>query len=84
MNPVSYSVGDKVTITKKSLDNVNTKNRCTGVQWFTDDFKQKLSAYVGRVATVTHRFLPGYEMTIEFQDGQAFHAKDNWVEIFRD
>lgn len=79
-NPVSYDVGDKVTVSAKSLANINTTNRCTGVQWFTDEFKTKLAGYVGKVATVTHRFPPGYEMTIEFQDGQAFHAKDHWVE----
>jgi hypothetical protein len=77
--PISYSVGDKVTVSGQSLANVNTSNRCTGVQWFTDEFKEKLRGYVGKVATVTHRFPPGYEMTIEFQDGQAFHVKDNWI-----
>ncbi len=79
-NPISYNVGEKVKLTAKSLARINTSNRCTGVQYFSEEFKQKLSAYVGQLATVTHRFPPGYEMTIEFADGQAFHSKDNWIE----
>ncbi len=82
LEPVRYGVGDFVTLTHASFQNVwnASRNHCRGVCAISSEFVEKLRPYIGKNAVVTHTFPPGYEMTIQFIDGQSFHAKDSWVQ----
>jgi hypothetical protein len=77
--PVRYSVGQIVTLTQASFDNVWNASRSVEL-YPSSEFVEKLRPYIGKNATVTHVFPPGYEMSIQFEDGKAFHAKDSWVQ----
>lgn len=79
-NPRYFNVGDAITITPETLEVMQNGNRSIKA-YPCDAFVEKIAKYVGRNGVVTHVFRPSYEMTIEFDDGQAFHAHDNWIEL---
>jgi hypothetical protein len=78
---IDYKVGDRVRITKESWLIIRNGNRSIHAypsdSYVADTYHLMTHAVVG---TVTHRFPPGYEMTVTFDNGVAFHMKDNWVE----
>lgn len=74
-----FNVGDRIQITPKSLTVIKNCNRSCTVHPC-DSFVQLAENNVGIPGTVTHRFRPGYEMTVRLDNGQGFHMKDNWVE----
>lgn len=83
VNVTDYDVNDKVRLTEASLAIVHNSNRSTATAGYpSSDFIRKLSVYLGKEGVVTHRFRPGYEMTVQFEDcnNGRFHLKDNWVE----
>jgi hypothetical protein len=77
-NPHSFNQGDKVRLTKKSFENILTSSACNAYP--SSFYIEKIRPYVGQEAEVLIRHRPGYEITIQFSDKRAFHAKDNWVE----
>lgn len=82
MNTITdWKVGDKVRITKESWLTIRNGNRSIHA-YPSDDYVAKtyIMMIAGMTGIVTHRFPPGYEMTVTFENGQAFHMKDNWVE----
>jgi hypothetical protein len=82
MLPKSYNVGDRVRVTSENFRIMHNRNRsCVTPQYPCDSFLEKLKPFVdsSELATVAHRFLPGYEMSIRFDGGQSFHMKDHWV-----
>lgn len=82
MNPIHIPVGTSVQVTLKTLEIIKNGNR--SIHAFPcDSFVSKISCYIGRPAKVERQFLPGYEVNIQFDDGQIFQVKDHWVEIIR-
>jgi hypothetical protein len=80
MNEITdYNVGDRVTITAASLKNIENGNRSIHAHPC-DSFVATARILVGTRGTVTHRFRPGYEMTVAFDNGTNMHMKDHWVE----
>ncbi|OAD82909.1 hypothetical protein ATN89_17660 [Comamonas thiooxydans] len=82
-SPRNFQVGERITITEEDVRIMGNSNRSSAHPGFpSDDYIKRISRFVGKVGRVTHRFAPGYEMTIEFADGDEsffFHAKDSWV-----
>ena len=74
-----YNVNDRVTITAVSLTNIKNGNRSIHA-YPCDSYVETARILVGIKGTVTHRFRPGYEMTVEFDNGSRLHMKDHWVE----
>jgi len=72
------SVGDIVTVTDKNLQTVIDSNRSIKV-YPSDSYVNKFKNYLGEKGKVTFIFSNGYEATVEFEDGQAFHVKSNYV-----
>lgn len=80
MMPIRRIVGDKVTVTPKNMETMESASRsCVTPQQPPDSYLQKINRYVGITGEVSHTFLPGYEVTVTFPDSQAFHMKDNWI-----
>jgi hypothetical protein len=77
-----YKVGDRVVITEATLKVMWNGNRSIKA-YPCGSYIQLAKANVGIPGTVTHRFRPGYEMTVELDNGQRFHMKDNYVERTR-
>lgn len=77
--PTSYNVGDKVKLTKKSFEVIENGSKSIHA-YPGPSYLEKIKKYVGQTGVVKHRHMPGYEVTVEFKDGQSFHMKDNWVE----
>lgn len=80
MNPVDYKVGQRVIISKENWQNIRNNNR--SIHAYPDDeFVNRayvlMTNQVG--GTVTHRFPPGYECTVSFDNGVNLHMKDNWI-----
>jgi len=80
MNPVRYSVGQRVEITDQNFETVHNSSR--SIHHYPNDH------YVNIVhglmsnkiqGTVTRNFLPGYEFNVEFDNGQVLQMKDHWV-----
>lgn len=79
-----YNVGEKVKITPDSLKIIENGNRSI-LAYPCDSYVDTARTLVGMVGEVTHRFRPGYEMTVGFQSATGglvtyLHMKDNWVE----
>jgi len=82
-----WEIGDRVKITKKSLKNIVNGNKSIVVYpsdiYVVSAIKLEAESVSG---TITHRFPPGYEATVEFDNGRILHIKDNYVEsasVFR-
>ena len=80
MNPVRYSVGQRVVITK---DNWQTIRNCSrSIHAYPDDNYVNIVYGLMKkniAGTVTQNFLPGYESNVTFDNGQVLQMKDNWV-----
>lgn len=78
-----YNVGDSVKITENSLQNIINGNRSIKA-YPCDSYVATARLLLNRQGTVTHRFRPGYEMTVEFVSDTGvktyLHMKDNWVD----
>lgn len=75
-----YNVGDRVKITLESWKNIRNGNR--SIHAYPDDsFVASSYALMKNEieGTVSHRFRPGYEMTVRFDNGRSMHMKDHWV-----
>lgn len=81
MKITDYKIGERVKITKEAWLNIRNGNRSIYAypndSYVADTYILMTNETVG---TVTHRFPPGYEMTVTFDNGKAFHMKDCWVE----
>lgn len=78
--PYRYEVGDEVVITPECLERMRSSNRSTvHPNYPNSNFIASAEKHVGVVGTITHTFLPGYEVTARFGE-QHFHMKDNWIE----
>lgn len=76
--PIHREVGDRVTITETNMRTMQSSNRsCVSPNYPSSEFLSKLA--VGMKGEVTHTFKPGYETTVRFDNGEAFHMKDSWV-----
>jgi len=80
---IDYEVGDRVIIDDDCIQKMIDSNRsCVHPNYPNNDFIEKCKKFKGLVGKVTHRFLPGYEMTVKFTNllnEQSFHMKDCWV-----
>lgn len=72
-------VGDTAVLTAQAMTRIHNGNRSINF-YPCDSFVEKIAAYEGQTATVTHTFPPGYDLTIQFPDGQFFHAKTAWFD----
>ena len=72
------SVDDEITVTKENLKAVMDGNRSIKV-YPSDSYVAKYKKYLNKKGKITHIFSNGYEATVEFEDGQAFHVKSNFV-----
>lgn len=82
MNTITdFKVGDRVKITLATWINIRNGNRSIHA-YPCDSFVATAYGLMKNevVGTVTHRFTPGYEMTVAFDNGQNMHMHDNWVE----
>jgi len=79
--PTRYQVGDPVVISEAALAVIADGNRSIKVN--------PSYSYVGRArelceqkvkGVVSHVFLPGYEISVAFENGTSLHMKDNWIE----
>ena len=71
-------VGDEVTITDKNLQTVIDGNRSIKV-YPSDNYVKKFKNYLNKNGKITYIFSGGYQATVEFEDGQDFHVKSNYV-----
>lgn len=78
MHPVHHEVGTKIIVTAENMKRMESSNRsCVTPGYPNRAFLDKLS--VGLKGEVTHTFKPGYEVTVQMEDGNYFHMKDNWI-----
>lgn len=79
---VNWEIGDRVKITKRTIKNIVNGNRSIKAYPCDSYVVQaiKLEAE-GVEGTITHRFPPGYEATVSFDNGLALHIKDNYVDL---
>lgn len=81
MSQHNFNVGDKVYISQENLKIMKRSNRSLWIP--SDSFIQKIENFVGdKIGVVTHRFPPGYEMTVAFSGGNLFHMKNIWVTLY--
>lgn len=81
VSPIHFNANQRVRLTTASYQRAIDHSRSTLYAGYpSQEFLSKLKAYVGSLGTVTHTFPPGYEVTVQFPDGQSFHMKDSWVE----
>lgn len=78
MRPVHHEIETNVVITAEDMERMHSSNRsCVNPGYPNKAFLDKLS--VGLKGKVTHTFKPGYEVTVQMEDGNSFHMKDNWI-----
>lgn len=73
-----YAVGDQVILTPERLQVIENAHRSIH-HYPGRTYMAKIRPLVGQQGEVTHRFPPGYEMSVRFGE-QSFHMKDSWVE----
>lgn len=81
MTPRRYQVGDKVVVTPKCLERIKWHSRQAAHPGYpSNEYIQSISDHVNEIGVVSHTHLPGYEVTVSYGDGDAYHVKDNWIE----
>jgi hypothetical protein len=73
-----FKRGQKVKVTSASWQTAYDSNRATAYP--SDTFLELFKARIDEIGEILYRHLPGYEVTVIFQDKRAFHCKDNWLE----
>ena len=87
MSPLipKFAVGDLTCMTPANLAALETynKNRCTGVNWISDEFYESAMEISKLAGTVTHIFPPGHEATVRYLPAEgaakSFHMRANFV-----
>lgn len=82
MNPVRYSVGQQVIVTKQNWQTVRDSSR--SIHAFpSDSFVNTVYGLMKNqtVGTVERLFLPGYEVNVKFNDDTILQMKDHWVSL---
>lgn len=80
MNPVRYSVGQRVMVSTENLQTIHNSSR--SIRAFpSDSFVKVVQSLVSKkvAGTVERLFLPGYEFNVKFDDGTILQMKDHWV-----
>jgi len=73
-------VGQKFKLTKSGLRTIS--DSCRSIHAYpSQNFVDKISDYVGQIGIASHTFPPGFDITLQFSDGQSFHAKTHWLEF---
>jgi hypothetical protein len=82
MNPVNYSVGQRVVITADNYQTIYNSNRSIHV-FPSDSFLRVVRQLMTQkvVGTVSRRFVPGYEFNVTFDNGTVLQMKDHWVTV---
>lgn len=81
VSPIRFYVNQRVRLTTASFDRAVAHSRsAVHAGYPSQEFLDKLKAYIGTRGKVTHTFPPGYDVTVEFHDGQCFHMKECWIE----
>lgn len=75
-----YKKGDRVKISVESFQNIKNGNR--SIHAFPcDSFVKSCFALMvdGVSGIVARRFLPGYEVNVQFDNGVILQMKDHWI-----
>ena len=80
MNPIRYTVGQQVYVSKQNFTNVHNSNRSIHA-YPSDRFVAIVRELMesGIAGTVERLFLPGYEVNVKFSNGVVLQLKDNWI-----
>ena len=85
MNPIRYTVGQQVYVSKQNFTNVYNSNRSIHA-YPSDSFVAIVRELMesGVAGTVERLFLPGYEVNARFANGVVLQLKDNWITALPD
>jgi len=80
--PVRVPVGTRVVLSEAALKNIENGNRSIK-HYPSDSFVAKCREIcaLGDVGTITHIFPPGYDVSIRFDSGDAFHMSPGFFEV---
>jgi len=77
-----FEVGNQIIITAENINAMQNSNRaCVTPNYPSNDFIDKAIKVMQdeMIGTVTHTFLPGFEVTARFSGDISFHMKDHWI-----
>lgn len=75
----NWQVGDKVRITKKTWRNIRDSNR--SIKFYpSDSYVEIAKNLIGISGIVERKLSPGFEVNVEFENGQILQMNDNWIE----